>query len=664
MNETSVHTASVATETHPPSPREQLLQQVVQHADARTVPSGILHRVAPARSLLLRADGGDDAPVLGQEEWEQALAELDQGRLAAAPALRNQLHTLAAAYHQRGEVPVFIAALDYQTVRGRVWGAIERLQQSGAGATLPFDAPEQLFESRRAFLASALLPQEFNAFVAQPPVHYGQEVKFVFPAQGLPGSAGYDETLQVDFGDGQGWRNVACDQPVTVRYPQTGGWTVSLQLGGNAGLRRAAFQINLVDDPLLQLECLPFIREERAPVTATIRRPGIPVSRAQAFVFRDRNKPRITRPLLMVEGFPGNYPWPTLTRYAAQSGFLCKLFNRGHDIVLVRFPDGPQRLEANAYALIALIESLIAEREGNHPLIVGGFSMGGLIARYALAFMEHERRADPTRPHHQTSRFFTVDTPHEGANLPVAVQALAQGLRGDEKEAKQMATPAAQQLLLTWINPLPWSNGQRFGPSPLRLEFLRELERVGSMPRELQDTIAIANGAGNGLRQSAPGALAMKYACTLWYYADCYTQPLNAASATVVQFRNGGDTYRFISADGGRGVDSAPGGVPEDAIYRRVFDAVPRGVVKNLHIENACFIPTTSALAISGSNYFQVPDLGQSKFGSVTYSHEGNLPHVKLTPTLADFLVHFITRPLGADATAESAAEAVAEPAA
>lgn len=649
MSDVTGFSASVATEAHPPSPREQVLQQVLQQADARTVPSGILHRVAPARSVLLYADGGDDAPALGQEEWEQALAELDHGRLIAGAALGDQVQAIAAACHARGEVPVFIAALDYQTVRGRVWSAIERQQQDGA-AELPFAAPEQLFETRRAFLASALLPQEFSAFVAQPPVHYGPEVTYVFPSQGLLGDASRYAALQVDFGDGQGLRAVACDQPVAVRYPQLGGWTISLQLSDAGGVRRAAFRINLVEDPLLQLQCQPMVREERAPVTATIRRPGIPVARAQAYVIRHRDRPRITRPLLMVEGFPGNYPWPVIARYASQSDFLCKLFNHGHDIVLVRFPDGPQRLEANAYALIALIQSVIAEREGNHPLIVGGFSMGGLIARYALAYMEHERRSDPTRPHHQTSRFFTVDTPHEGANLAVAVQALAQGVRGDEREAKLMATPAAQQLLLTWINPLPWHDGQQFGPSPLRLEFLRELERVGSMPRELEDTIAIANGAGDGRQHSVPGALAMKYACTLWFYADCYTQPRNTAGMTVVQFRNGGPTYRFHSTEGSRGVDSAPGGLPEEAIYRRVHDAVPRGVVKELKIENACFIPTTSALAISGSNYFQTPDLGQSKFRSVTYSHEGNLPHIALTPTLVEFLVKFITRPRQTDA--------------
>lgn len=210
------------------------------------------------------------------------------------------------------------------------------------------------------------------------------------------------------------------------------------------------------------------VRGERAPVTAAIRRPGIPVARAPSYVIRHRDRARITRRLLMVEGSLGNYPWPVIARYASHSDFLCKLFNKGHDIVLVQFPDGPQRLEANAYALIALIESVIAEREGNHPLIVGRFSMGGLIARYALAFTEHERRADPTRPHHQTSRFFTVATPHEGANLEVAVQALAQGLRGGDKEAKLMATPAARQLLLTWIA----GNLPHIALTPTLVEFL------------------------------------------------------------------------------------------------------------------------------------------------------------------------------------------------
>lgn len=648
--------ATVVVENLPPSPRERLLHQVLDRVAAQSVPGGILHRTTPRHSLLRGMDGGADAPALSQEEWQEALSELDRGRLGDTPSLREQASAAAAEYHERGQVPVFIVDVEYQSVRGRVWSAIERIEQAGGDGELPFTAIADLIESRRAFLASAVVPREFEAFVALPLVHYGQAVTFVFPTQGLLGSADANATLRVDFGDGLGLRPVSLDQPIAVDYPGLGNWVVALELAGCGGTRRAAFSITLVESPLQQMHNPPFVREERAPVWATIRRPGIKVVRAQAFVFRHGDRPRIRRPLLMVEGFPGNYRWDRIFHYANQQNFAWNLFTQGYDLVLVRFPDGPERLEANAYALIALIQDIIAQRDGNEPLIIGGFSMGGVIARYALAYMEHERRADPGKPHHQTRKLFTVDSPHEGANIPVSVQALAQSMRGDGDEAKAMRTDAAQQLLLTWVNPYPWPDGHSFRASPLRAEFLRELERVGSMPRELEETIAIADGAGNGLAQSAPGALAMKYACSALFYADLHTKPHNAPGATIFQFRNGDRGYRISAASsGGDGVDSAPGGVQESPIFRRTYDAVPFPVIKSIRIENACFIPTTSALAIPDGNYFQQPDLSRSRFKSVTYSHEGNLTHVKLTPTLAGFLIHFITRSPTAAAAAEPA---------
>lgn len=658
MSDTSEPAATVVVENLPPSPRERLLQHVLDQVAARSVTSGILHRTTPKHSLLRGLDGGADAPTLSQEEWQQALSELDRGRLGDTPSLREQACSAAAEFHERGQVPVFIVDVEYHSIRGRVWSAIERIEQTGGDGELPFTAATDLIESRRAFLASAVMPREFEAFVALPLVHYGQAVTFVFPTQGLLGDAATDTPLSVDFGDGQGLRPVSLDQPVTVSYPTLGNWVITLDLADRGGTRKAAFNITLVESPLqpLQMHNPPFVREERAPVWATIRRPGIKAVRAQAFVFRHGDRPRIRRPLLMVEGFPGNYRWDLLYAYANQQNFAWNLFKQGYDLVLVRFPDGPQRLEANAYALIALIQDIIAMRDGNEPLIIGGFSMGGLIARYALAYMEHERRADPGKPHHQTRKLFTVDSPHEGANIPVSVQALAQSVRGDDDEAKAMRTDAAQQLLLTWVDPYPWPDGHSFKQSPLRTEFLRELERVGSMPRELEDTIAIANGAGNGQAQSPPGALAMKYACTFMYYADLHAKPHNAPGALIFQFRNGSGPYRIVAASsGGDGVDSAPGGIQERPIFRRAYDAVPSPVIKSLHIENACFIPTTSALAIPGSGYFQQPDLSRSLFKSVTYSHEGNLPHVKLTPTLAEFLIRFITRTPAAMAAAEPA---------
>ena len=47
-----------------------------------------------------------------------------------------------------------------------------------------------------------------------------------------------------------------------------------------------------------------------------------------------------------------------------------------------------------------------------------GYSMGGLVARYALAYME-DRNIN-----HDTRLYISVDTPHQGANVPVGLQAM------------------------------------------------------------------------------------------------------------------------------------------------------------------------------------------------------------------------------------------------
>tara|TARA_R110002124_G_C8811549_1_gene503226 strand:- start:36 stop:743 length:708 start_codon:yes stop_codon:yes gene_type:complete len=52
-----------------------------------------------------------------------------------------------------------------------------------------------------------------------------------------------------------------------------------------------------------------------------------------------------------------------------------------------------------------------------------GQSMGGLIARYALADMEQDSCQD-----HDTSLYISHDAPHQGANIPISIQFLARHL--------------------------------------------------------------------------------------------------------------------------------------------------------------------------------------------------------------------------------------------
>ncbi|MDX2565248.1 hypothetical protein PV371_37220 [Streptomyces sp. TX20-6-3] len=58
--------------------------------------------------------------------------------------------------------------------------------------------------------------------------------------------------------------------------------------------------------------------------------------------------------------------------------------------------------------MAAVIES-IGRRIGDHPLTVGGFSMGGLVTRYALAKLETDGIE------HQAQLYYSWDSPHTGA---------------------------------------------------------------------------------------------------------------------------------------------------------------------------------------------------------------------------------------------------------
>ncbi len=627
MNEENVLT--VTKEKVTPSRRDGLVQQVVSRATAESVPSGVLHQVPPAWSALPDLEG-----AVTQDQWQDAMRELAEAGVQGLAF--DDLQSRAAAHRERGQIPIFIADIAYETVRAHVWAAIRKIEESGEGE-LDYGGEAKLFESRRARLASAILPREFTVFAAEPHYCYGREATFVIPADGLLGDAASLSELTVDFGDGAGPRTVRVGEPVPVSYDGYGTKTVTL-----SGAVPASFQITFRES---SLEVLPadYFHEEWPAVEATIRRPGIKVATAQAYVIRRVGKPKITNPVLLVEGFPGNYPWPTIFRYANQQNFAMKFLENGFDIILVRFPKGPVRLEANAYALIALILDVISKREGNGPLRIGGFSMGGLVARYALAYMEHQRRTDPAKPHHQTHKFFTVDSPHEGANLSVSVQHIAQGIRGDGEQAKLMATPAAQQLLLLWVPPKPWKDGP-IGESPLRTAFVNELRAVGWMPKDLADTIAIADGAGDGkYNQAEPAKFATKHECGFAFWSDLFTHPLNSPGTLISHFRHGDDSWR-LTAGGGGGHDSAPGGVWEAPIFRRTYNEFPSWVVRKIEVENACFISTLSALGIpgSGSEYFKTPDLSRRSFNSVTYSWEGNRQHIELTPTLAEFVYKFV----------------------
>jgi pimeloyl-ACP methyl ester carboxylesterase len=628
--------------------------------------------MAPRWSPLVELNGSDDAPSVSQEEWQSCLRGIFLGRLAsirnpqdgAATASVDDVQARAAAHRSRGHVPIFVADFGYEAIRGRVWLSLERSSKPGndAAGTLPFSNPAELFESRRSFFASALLERGFIGFDPQPFVHAGKRVSFIIPSDGLLGAAA-GAKFSVDFGDGLGLRGVPVDQPVTIEYDNYGPRTVTLQAHRPEGASFASFEF--VTEEEFPDFGPQYFNQTIPPLTAFRAWTGTAPTRIEALIVRRKDREKMLKPVVIAEGFPGGYKWTEMATYVRRHQFADRLLELGYDLVLVRFLNGREMIQNNAYALMSLIREVIKKRDGNERILLGGFSMGGLIARYtATVWQQLFLNEDPEVEAPQIDKLFTVDSPHEGANVPVGVQAIAQYFSfHDDSFASLMRSPAAQQMLLVWVPRYgEWKEGEEFGASPMRTGFVKALADLGNMPKinrqhwGVTRTIAVATGCPNPqpLAWPPPGEWTVKY----WFFGfsgECRAFQ-KIAGQLVVKVSNPFNVWRIDSVTADTHLDSAPGGVFETPVFEKLWKKLC-GADLNEPNKNACFIPVTSALAIAGYNYYvRTPDPNLSKFSHVSWdTRDQKLFHVELNADLAEFLVRFLTEAVSAEEMSASA---------
>ncbi|MDG5492856.1 T9SS type A sorting domain-containing protein [Psychroserpens sp. SPM9] len=178
---------------------------------------------------------------------------------------------------------------------------------------------------------------------------------------------------------------------------------------------------------------------------------------------------------------------------------------------------GVDFIERNAMLLVDLINTLNADKVGDEELVIIGPSMGGLISRYALNYMEHEQ-ANNGGPDHETRLWMSFDAPHLGANIPLGFQHqfnyLANGL-GDGVNIEELQpvvngllkSPAARQLLVDHFE-THLENGSLFlfdatkvlpEAHPYRTTFDTNINNLSptGYPQNTRN-VAIINGSGIG----------------------------------------------------------------------------------------------------------------------------------------------------------------------
>lgn len=313
-----------------------------------------------------------------------------------------------------------------------------------------------------------------------------------------------------------------------------------------------------------------------------------------AWVYYGEGSRGVSRPVIMADGF--NLGKSDLTvLYAGLNRdypLITKLRKQGRTVILLGFEERTASILTNAEAAKAVIQRTINERSDSTQLAVGGFSMGGLITRYALAELEAQQ------VDHQTALYFSYDTPHRGGVIPIGIQAFAHfipTLPGQQNDfAKQINSPASRQMLYRHYNSADGTNQQ----DPLRTGFLQKLEDVGGWPqRPLK--IAVANGTGNGTGVNVqPGQMALKSTgTTVFPGTTFYTQATGKAVTVAELKRLLPAASKTVKTDDFPEFDGAPGGTLDS--YGIIAKALKdKGGTTDLRHPTVCFVPSVSAVAI------------------------------------------------------------------
>lgn len=231
------------------------------------------------------------------------------------------------------------------------------------------------------------------------------------------------QSLQIDYGDGNGFTPITLGIVDTVSYDSAGKKSILVRVCFSEDTLQSTFDF-YVNNTVIPQE------QQSADliwfINANESYNGSPYANGMAHVFYGCGNTSIRKPIIFIEGFDplNNSGHVDKFNKLRQSAFLDELYRRGYDFIFLNLGDGSAHIQRNAFLLDALIDKVndeLALNNSKHQIVLMGESMGGLIAKYALAHREYVN--NPKK--HNVRLYISFDSPHGGANFPIGLQALA-----------------------------------------------------------------------------------------------------------------------------------------------------------------------------------------------------------------------------------------------
>ncbi len=527
--------------------------------------------------------------------------------------------------------------------------------------------------------------------------------------------------IAIDFGDGNGFQNISADQNINVQYLDKGSKILTTKIefsDGSITTSKSTINIkysNEDKETLFNRAPTAFTSSNTAPPNLTPYGVANDIGTGEYEIFLSSDGV-FDKPIILVDGFdPGDsrdimgiYDLLNFDDGTSTSNLADVVRAEGFDVVILNFPvytrtsdmvevdGGADFIERNAMLLVELINLINGPapngKVGDEELVVIGPSMGGLISRYALNFMENQGMD------HETRLWISFDSPHHGANVPIGFQYLFNklayglqlgGLAGDQSVVSVrplvddfLRSPAARQMLTDHFDAhitsgtdfddalkLPQKNTY----NPIFFNGLNALTTSGFPENTRNVSIINGSGIGNPYQDTnnmdiSPDFLALEVTSLsiAGGLADAdftsrftpFAGQENTTGSVVIDaificFCDFADSATVMAETFSDGIDAAPGGlfdissvtgdIPSDPLVDAFF--------AGLNTDQFNFIPAVSSMALEITDdeidWFHDIDLGSgsspnSDVLNITpfdnwFMPDNNEPHVLLTQANVDF---------------------------
>lgn len=365
-----------------------------------------------------------------------------------------------------------------------------------------------LLEHKEVFMAS---PLQVSTRTLHP--IFLIDLRFVF-ADSQFAHGGDRWECQIDFGDSEGFRDVRTSECVKINYPHDGTYKITTRVVFD-GIEKVSVSLIMVQGEELVNDVDCIVDPSTIEGLCTFRfDTDCPTDNDKLiFILAGYN------PLSFINNGKRT-PQELYTKYIAKA-HLEPLRDFGYTFIIVDYLDHNAYIQDNAMRVAKLLSYYRCHIKGDEQFVVIGHSMGCLVGRYALTYLERfPSRFNDCRIErmHNTRLFISNDGPHQGVNIPMSLQCLYGGFMKKEAALEPLISvlnaitrlninlkttllqgKSVRQMLYYHYETDVQHNGTYTADS-LHYAFLKDLRYLGDYPKYCK-LVALSNGSIEGAAQ-------------------------------------------------------------------------------------------------------------------------------------------------------------------